>query len=71
MWRPERRDSAMKIIIFFYFFIFISWRLITLQYCSDFCHHIFEEHIRRNETESETKDVIRENFSYQNKDLEF
>ena len=23
---------------FFFSFIFISWRLITLQYCSDFCH---------------------------------
>ena len=22
----------------FFFFIFISWRLITLQYCSGFCH---------------------------------
>ena len=25
-------------IIFFFSFIFISWRLITLQYCSGFCH---------------------------------
>ena len=24
--------------VFFFSFIFISWRLITLQYCSDFCH---------------------------------
>ena len=24
--------------IFFFSFIFISWRLITLQYCSGFCH---------------------------------
>ena len=24
--------------IFFFLFIFISWRLITLQYCSGFCH---------------------------------
>ena len=24
--------------VFFYSFIFISWRLITLQYCSGFCH---------------------------------
>ena len=22
----------------FFLFIFISWRLITLQYCSSFCH---------------------------------
>ena len=27
------------VLFFFYFsFIFISWRLITLQYCSGFCH---------------------------------
>ena len=25
-------------IIFFFSFIFISWRLITLQHCSGFCH---------------------------------
>ena len=25
-------------ILFFFWFIFISWRLITLQYCSGFCH---------------------------------
>ena len=25
-------------LFFFFFFIFISWRLITLQYCSGFCH---------------------------------
>ena len=25
-------------ILFFFPFIFISWRLITLQYCSGFCH---------------------------------
>ena len=24
--------------LFIFSFIFISWRLITLQYCSDFCH---------------------------------
>ena len=24
--------------LFFFSFIFISWRLITLQYCSGFCH---------------------------------
>ena len=26
------------LISFFFSFIFISWRLITLQYCSGFCH---------------------------------
>ena len=25
-------------LLFFFPFIFISWRLITLQYCSGFCH---------------------------------
>ena len=31
--------SLLFIFIYFYFFIFfISWRLITLQYCSGFCH---------------------------------
>ena len=25
-------------LFFSFFFIFISWSLITLQYCSDFCH---------------------------------
>ena len=29
----------IEFIYFIFFpFIFISWRLITLQYCSDFCH---------------------------------
>ena len=27
-----------KMFFFFFSFIFISWRLITLQYCSSFCH---------------------------------
>ena len=28
-----------RVFFFFFFsFIFISWRLITLQYCSGFCH---------------------------------
>ena len=27
-----------KFFVFFFPFIFISWRLITLQYCSGFCH---------------------------------
>ena len=26
------------ILLYFYLFILISWRLITLQYCSGFCH---------------------------------
>ena len=33
--------SFFFIFYFFYFsFIFISWRLITLQYCSGFCHRL-------------------------------
>ena len=34
------RVWLLPIILFFCFFsfIFISWRLITLQYCSGFCH---------------------------------
>ena len=29
---------ALDIFIYFFSFLFISWRLITLQYCSGFCH---------------------------------
>ena len=35
------RDSIfffIYIFSFFFSFIFISWKLITLQYCSGFCH---------------------------------
>ena len=43
-WRPdlppnwERGCSWWVLFCFFFSFIFISWRLITLQYCSGFCH---------------------------------
>ena len=30
---PSKLDDP-----FFFSFIFISWRLITLQYCNGFCH---------------------------------
>ena len=30
--------TCSHFILFFFPFIFISWRLITLQYCSGFCH---------------------------------
>ena len=30
--------GLVKEVSFFFSFIFISWRLITLQYCSGFCH---------------------------------
>ena len=34
--------GILFILFFFYFsFIFISWRLITLKYCSSFCHTCF------------------------------
>ena len=26
------------LLLYFFSFVFISWRLITLQFCSDFCH---------------------------------
>ena len=36
-WR--RKCQPTPVFFFFFFpFIFISWRLITLQYCSGFCH---------------------------------
>ena len=38
---PLEKGIATNYILFFFFFfsfIFISWRLITLQYCSGFCH---------------------------------
>ena len=33
-------QGTLKNLLFFFFFsfVFISWRLITLQYCSGFCH---------------------------------
>ena len=30
--------EILKRYFFFFSFIFITWRLITLQHCSDFCH---------------------------------
>ena len=37
---PNKEWIQMRMWSWFFFFpfIFISWRLITLQYCSDFCH---------------------------------
>ena len=34
----SRSLLAIYFFFFFFSFIFISWRLITLQYCSGFCH---------------------------------
>ena len=34
----ERINSNFVFVFVFVSFIFISWRLITLQYCSGFCH---------------------------------
>ena len=31
-------ECGDDILFYFFSFIFISWRLITLQYCSGFCH---------------------------------
>ena len=33
---PEQITT--NLVAFFFPFIFISWRLITLQYCTGFCH---------------------------------
>ena len=30
--------AVLALLFFFFPFVFISWRLITLQYCSGFCH---------------------------------
>ena len=35
---PTFSLSSLTFFFFFFSFIFISWRLITLQYCSGFCH---------------------------------
>ena len=36
---PSRESAHLTLFFFFFFpFIFICWRLITLQYCSGFCH---------------------------------
>ena len=37
-WRRVGDWNGTACAFFFFFFIFISWRLITLQYCSGFCH---------------------------------
>ena len=34
----NRAHFSVHLFVFFFSFIFISWRLITLQYCSGFCH---------------------------------
>ena len=33
-----RHHTGRACLFFFFFIYFISWRLITLQYCSGFCH---------------------------------
>ena len=35
---PSNKSADHFFLFFFFSFIFISWRLITLQYCSGFCH---------------------------------
>ena len=34
---PDEIFNFMQVLFFFFSFIFISWRLIPLQYCSGFC----------------------------------
>ena len=36
-----KRKDWLFVFVFFFPFIFISWRLITLQYCNGFCHTVF------------------------------
>ena len=44
LWRQQfslerwERSAWALLSTFFFSFIFISWRLVTLQYCSGFCH---------------------------------
>ena len=41
IWETQQWPQGLKRSVFFlsfFSFIFISWRLITLQYCSGFCH---------------------------------
>ena len=33
-----KETQMYRTVFFFFSFIFISWRLITLQYCGGFCH---------------------------------
>ena len=37
-WTFVDKVMSLLFILFYFSFIFISWRLITLQYCSGFCH---------------------------------
>ena len=37
-WNSLKRIAVLSFHLFFFSFIFISWRLITLQYYSGFCH---------------------------------
>ena len=36
--KENKTVSLSTLVRFFFSFIFISWRLITLQHCSGFCH---------------------------------
>ena len=36
--------GRMEVLFYFFPIIFISWRLITLQYCSGFCHMTQQSH---------------------------
>ena len=36
--KMENKSGILAHLTYFFPFIFISWRLITLQYCSGFCH---------------------------------
>ena len=56
--------EILHILVFFFFpsFIFISWRLITLQYCSGFCHTLTWIRYLGVYLLKETKDLYIENY---------
>ena len=48
IWEPANAKGLSEVkrkdwlfVFIFFPFIFISWRLITLQYCNVFCHTVF------------------------------
>ena len=55
--------EILHILVFFFpSFIFISWRLITLQYCSGFCHTLTWIRYLGVYLLKETKDLYIENY---------
>ena len=44
-WKFSLTSRVVILSLFFFPFIFISWRLITLQYCGGFCHTYIHTYI--------------------------